>query len=479
MKRDFFSQILYVLILGLIILINAVWFLPISAALRDRISDVEVEAVKRAGSSVSFFLEEKIMELAIPARHFKKELRDPENGEIARKILGGEGFSRVAVADAEGNEVFKYDKFKLVLPSDFGNISAAPEFQEIARTRRPVFGRVAISESFEPVMTVGIPVLAADGRLTGALTAELRIRSVLAIIEGIKTPYSGKVYVVDERGVLIADKDISLVLKNLDYSSRAVVAGVLKEKKTVFSADDKYSYVNEGGTNVLAAGEYVAKTGWGVIVEESRSEALKIINMAMIFLLMALLIGVFLVYILRRMNSDLARSKEELAAALVSTRRLSDVLQRASQAWGMADLDGGMVDANDAFLELTGYSGEEIKKMKHIDFLAPDCVEEIKNGIRATLESGKPFSADAGFVAKDGSKTAVHLIVNVYRDNGKPKYLFTFITDISEEKKREDELTAKNADLERLSAVMVGRELRMVELKKEIAELKERLKNAQ
>ena len=57
----------------------------------------------------------------------------------------------------------------------------------------------------------------------------------------------------------------------------------------------------------------------------------------MIFLLMALLIGVFLVYILRRMNSDLTRSKEELAATLVSTRRLSDVLQRASQAWG----DGG------------------------------------------------------------------------------------------------------------------------------------------
>ena len=46
----------------------------------------------------------------------------------------------------------------------------------------------------------------------------------------------------------------------------------------------------------------------------------------MIFLLLALLIGVFLVYILRRVNSDLTRSKEELAAALVSTRRLSDVL---------------------------------------------------------------------------------------------------------------------------------------------------------
>ena len=53
----------------------------------------------------------------------------------------------------------------------------------------------------------------------------------------------------------------------------------------------------------------------------------------------------------------------------------------------MSDLEGGMVDANDAFLELTRLLGEEIKRMKHADFLAPDCVEEIKNGIRATLES--------------------------------------------------------------------------------------------
>ncbi|MBI5147532.1 MAG: PAS domain S-box protein [Parcubacteria group bacterium] len=477
MKRDFFSQILYVLILGLIVVINAVWFLPISASLRDRISDVEAEAVRRAGSSISFFLDGKIIELEIPARNFKKNLHDPENGEIARKILSGEGFSRVTVVDAEGNEIFKYDKFKLVLPSDFGNVSELPEFREIARTRRPVFGRVAISESFEPVAIVGVPVLTPDGRMNGALMAELRIRSALEIIGSVKTPHSGKVYIVDGEGALIADKDISLVLKNPDYSSRAIVAAVLKEKKTVFSADDKYSYVNEGGIEVLAAGEYVAKTGWGVIVEESRSEALKTINMARVFLLIAVLLGAFLVYILRKINSDLARSREELSKTLVSTRLLSDVLKKASQAWGMSDLEGNMIDANDAFSDLTGYSGEEIKKMKNVDFFDPDSAKEVKNRIENALATGNPFSADAKFTVKDGSKTAVHIIVNAYRDNGRPKYLYAFVTDISEEKKREEELAARNADLERLNEVMVGRELRMVELKKEIAELKEEIKN--
>ncbi len=477
MKRNFFSQILYVLILGLIILVNLVWFLPISGSLRSDINRIEAETAKRAEDLVSSFLRGKIRELEIPALHFKKDIRDAENGEIARKILGGEGFSRVIVADAEGNELFKYDRFKLVLPADFGSVSEMPEFREIARTRQPVFGRVMVSESFEPVMNIGVPVLTSGGRLNGVLMVELRIRSIIGIIEGVKTAYSGKIYIVDERGVLIADKDISLILKNLDYSSRAVVAAVLKEKKSAFPVGDEYSYINEDGVEVLAAGEYVAEAGWGVIVEESRNEALKIINAARISLSISVLFGVFLVYVLQRMNSDLARSKEELTNTLASTRLLSDILKGAPQAWGMSDLEGNMIDANNAFLDLTGYSGEEAKKKKYFDFLAPDCVEEIKNGILAALTAGKPLSADAKFIAKNGSAIAVHLIISAYRENDKPKYLYAFIADISDEKKREEELTARNADLERLSAAMVGRELRMVELKKEIAELKERMKN--
>jgi len=52
-----------------------------------------------------------------------------------------------------------------------------------------------------------------------------------------------------------------------------------------------------------------------------------------------------------------------------------------------------------------------------------------------------------------------------------------YIFDISARKKAEEELRVRNEELERLNRAFVGRELKMVELKKEIEELKKRVKS--
>ena len=50
---------------------------------------------------------------------------------------------------------------------------------------------------------------------------------------------------------------------------------------------------------------------------------------------------------------------------------------------------------------------------------------------------------------------------------------FAMVTDISERKKAEEELHRNIEDLERFSRMSVGREERMIELKKEINKLRE------
>jgi PAS domain S-box-containing protein len=60
----------------------------------------------------------------------------------------------------------------------------------------------------------------------------------------------------------------------------------------------------------------------------------------------------------------------------------------------------------------------------------------------------------------------------LFDKNKKPIGIEGILRDVSARKKVEDELQAKTQDLERMNKIMIGRELTMIELKKEVEELK-------
>jgi hypothetical protein len=76
------------------------------------------------------------------------------------------------------------------------------------------------------------------------------------------------------------------------------------------------------------------------------------------------------------------------------------------------------------------------------------------------------------YVRKDGSIVWGEIRISVVRGaDNKPLYFLPVIIDITKRKQAEISLINKNNELNEMNSVMIGRELRMIELKNEINKL--------
>lgn len=142
----------------------------------------------------------------------------------------------------------------------------------------------------------------------------------------------------------------------------------------------------------------------------------------------------------------------------------SDMLKQASKAWGMIDLKGRILDANQSFSDLFGYSIEELKKMSYTDFIVSKEPIELKREFEMLMSTKKAVDSEAVGIKKGGQHIDIAYSVNLYFKDNKPTYMYLFLTDISERKVHDQEL-------EQMNQMMVGRELRMIELKDQIAKM--------
>ncbi|SNY76280.1 PAS domain-containing protein [Paractinoplanes atraurantiacus] len=129
---------------------------------------------------------------------------------------------------------------------------------------------------------------------------------------------------------------------------------------------------------------------------------------------------------------------------------------RRSQAVIEFDLEGTVLEANDAFLDLMGYRLEEIRGRHHRMFVAAD--EADRPEYRAfwkMLARGEFHSAEYRRIAKDGSEVWIRATYNPILDaDGKPVKVVKFANDVTAEKLRNVELAGRLAAIDRSQAVI-------------------------
>jgi PAS domain S-box-containing protein len=168
-----------------------------------------------------------------------------------------------------------------------------------------------------------------------------------------------------------------------------------------------------------------------------------------------------------------AAQKERLIVENRQLRNFNEkIVQNLNEGILIEDEKGITTFVNPKIEKLFGYSMDEIVKKPFKDFISNEYVALV-NQKRSTK---KEESYEAAIV--DKKKNSIPVIISTVPlfEKGKFSGVLSVLTDISNIKKLEKELKEKLEELEHFNKLMVGRELKMVELKNKISELEGELK---
>jgi len=174
-----------------------------------------------------------------------------------------------------------------------------------------------------------------------------------------------------------------------------------------------------------------------------------------------------------KLEDEVAERKKMEEALKASEENYRLLLQYAPTAIFEIDYIGPCFKSvNDAMCQLTGYSREELLSMSPFDLLDEESKKRLQERIGKILAREKvDDNVEFGVIVKDGRKLWAILNVKLIYKDGKSDSALVVGHDITERKRAEDELRRMNEELARFNQAMVGRELRMIELKKEVNEI--------
>lgn len=141
------------------------------------------------------------------------------------------------------------------------------------------------------------------------------------------------------------------------------------------------------------------------------------------------------------------------------------------------DVEGRYLVCNDSFANLfVGRPVEEVIGKTDEEIFGKEQEEKLNFILekdKEVLEKGNDVKAEWEATLANGKKVKLETIKTRFRDEaGKLTGLVGVSRDVTERRKIEDELKQRAESLEQMNKLMVDRELKMIELKKEIEKLK-------
>ena len=174
---------------------------------------------------------------------------------------------------------------------------------------------------------------------------------------------------------------------------------------------------------------------------------------------------------------DVTGRKRADEQALAASQYARSLIEASLDPLVTISPEGKITDVNDATVKVTGVERESLIGADFSDyFTEPD---QAREGYQRVFAEGSVTDYPLTIRHRDGQLTDVLYNASVYKDaQGNVLGVFAAARDVTAQKQAEDEIAEQRGrelerlgELERFQKLTVGRELKMIELKKEIAEM--------
>ncbi len=179
---------------------------------------------------------------------------------------------------------------------------------------------------------------------------------------------------------------------------------------------------------------------------------------------------------LKRKNEELERTEKEL----LRTKAAASLIKHAPDPVFLTDVRGTILQANDAVSELLGLQSEDVVEQSLAVFLPPEDIRRFAEVLRETVEQGVVRNVRLNPRNSVGQVTPTVLNASALRDQdgriigaiGVLRDMTAHDAMVRDLEQSRGSLIEKIRELERFEQAVIGRELKMIAMEKEIARLK-------
>ncbi len=309
---------------------------------RAIISSNQQLVAQEAAKVVSSFIQEKFSVLETAIWLTEPATTSPAEQKLMLDSLLGlqPAFYRVALLNAQDQVLAQATRLSQKSPwrlTDQLNGNVLARLHQREKYISPVYIDPA---SNEPQVIMAVPVTDVLGEFKGSLVAEVNLRFIWELADHLKVGETGRAYVVDRQGNLIAFGDTTRVLKGENVSHLQVVSEFIHSPASA-RATGVSTY--PGITGAMVVGTYVplGTPDWAVVTELPWQEAYReVIRQAVvslgITLAMAVLAGVMGVYLARRLAAPMSHLMETAIRIAGGERELQAVVSGPREAASLA-----------------------------------------------------------------------------------------------------------------------------------------------
>ena len=268
-------------------------------ALTQKIAEALRAASSQGAREVDLWMKERLYDVRVFASSYEVS----ENLERARRGAPRTAVRRLSDYLSSVKDRFAYYQELVVVDRDAAPVASSTagsagvvelpaDWVAQARSRDAIIGRVYWDSTVaKPLMTLGVPISAADGRFLGALAAKLDLTPVAASLANFTAEPSGTLYLITGAGrLVVSSAGPDRILMNQQIGTRTLERLMREGRAPV-------EYGNHQGRGVLGALAPIRRLDWAVVAEIPADEAyaliarLRTLTVATVLLLLVVIGG--------------------------------------------------------------------------------------------------------------------------------------------------------------------------------------------